>query len=106
VTVDSWWRAAEAPPQNLNLQVVMVGADGSAIAESNAPLGAVPTSIWEPERLTADIRPLTVPCDTPPGEYPLILGVYDPATLAPLPAYDAAGNPVGNQVYLTTLFVE
>ena len=106
ITVESWWRATDAPGRNLNLQIVMVDADGGAVAEANAPLGSVPTRIWEVGMSTPDMRPLVVPCDTPPGEYPLIMGVYDPATVEPLAAFDAAGNEVGNQVYVTTLFVE
>jgi len=106
VTVEGWWQADPAPAQNLNVQIVMVGPEGGAVTEANAPLGQVPTQLWEPGQFTLDARPLTVPCDTPPGEYPLILGIYDPETLAPLPVTGADGSEMGNQMYLTTLFVE
>ncbi len=106
VSVESWWQANVATEDNLNMQIVMVDADGGEVTDSNAPLGLSPTSLWQAGAFSLDVRPLTVPCDTPPGEYPLIMGVYDPDTLAPLPATAADGNPVGNQVYLTTLFVQ
>lgn len=106
VTVESWWLAEQALDANYSGQAVMVDETGNGIAEANAPLGSVPASIWEAERSTLDVRLLTVPCDTPPGEYPLIFGVYHPETLAPLPVTDGDDNPLGNQLYLTTLFVE
>ncbi len=106
VRVEGWWQADPAPDRNLNLQIVMVDESGQAVTEANDPLGQVPTQLWEPGRFTLDARPLTVPCDTSPDEYPLIMGVYDPETLAPLPVTGADGNDLGNQMYLTTLFVE
>ncbi len=106
VVIESWWLAEQQPDDNLNMQIVMVDGNGSMITESNNPLGQVPTSIWETNGYTADGRPLVVPCDTPPGEYPLIMGVYNPDTLETLPVRSADGNALGNQWYLTTLFVE
>lgn len=106
VGIESWWRVTRSPATNYNMQIVMVNPNGGAITESNLPLGRVPTRLWELNRYALDVRPLQVPCDTPPGTYPLIMGVYDPDTLAPLPAFTPAGDPVGNQIYLTTVTVE
>ncbi|MEL6150889.1 MAG: hypothetical protein AAFU54_20660 [Chloroflexota bacterium] len=106
VGIESWWLADDTPDANFNMQVVMVDENGGAVTEANSPLALVPTQLWEVGRFTFDQRPLTVPCDTPPGEYPLIMGVYDPNSLVPQPATDGDGNDVGNQVYLTTVFVQ
>jgi hypothetical protein len=106
VGIESWWLADATPDANYNMQVVMVDSNGGAVTEANSPLALVPTQLWEVGRFTFDQRPLTVPCDTPTGEYPLIMGVYDPENLSPLLVTDAGGNEVGNQVYLTTVFVE
>ncbi|MEO1439373.1 MAG: hypothetical protein AAFV33_03160 [Chloroflexota bacterium] len=106
VTVETWWWAAHQPEDALNMQIVMVDTNGERVTDANAPLGAVATSLWETGRFTVDVRPLLVPCDTPPGEYPLVMGVYDPETLEPVPVVDENGNPTENQMYLTTLFVQ
>lgn len=106
VFVESWWIANAQQSEALNMQVVMVDAANERVTDFNAPLGAVATSLWEVGKFTADVRPITVPCDTPPGEYPLVLGVYNPADLAPVPTVDENGDPTANQLYLTTLFVE
>ena len=106
VVIESWWLAEQQPDDNLNMQIVMVDASGQMVTESNNPLGRVPTSIWPTGHYTAEARPLVVPCDTPPGEYPLIMGVYNPDTLETLPVQATDGAALGNQWYLTSLFVE
>ncbi len=106
IFVESWWRVEQLPDVNYSLQAVLVDGDGNPVADANTPLGAVPTSIWEAGQFTADVRSIAVPCDTLPGEYPLILGVYNPDTLEPLPVTDTDGNGVGNQLYLTTIIVD
>jgi hypothetical protein len=105
IRIESWWTADNTPDTNYNMQVVMVGEDGQDIAQANRPLGSLPTTIWETDRFTLDVRTLTVPCDAPSGSYPLILGVYDPETLVSLPAQTTSGESVGNQIYLTNLIV-
>ncbi len=41
----------------------------------------------------ADAYRLELPADLTPGRYKLIVRMYDPATLAALPAAGADGNP-------------
>ncbi|MEO0562117.1 MAG: hypothetical protein AAF125_08385, partial [Chloroflexota bacterium] len=106
ITVESWWYADEQPADNLNMQVVMVGDDGGPLASANRPLTDIPTAIWETGRYTLDVRRLSVPCDATPGSYPLIMGVYNPDTLASLPATSPDGGDLGAQYYLTNLTVE
>ena len=54
--------------------------------------------------VTRDWRQLSIPADLPPGDYPVVIGLYDPASGERLPAFDANGQPVGNE--LTVGFVE
>lgn len=105
VTVESWWAAVGTPAANYNMGLVLVAPDGSAVTQVNRPPGTQPTRIWEPGRYTLDVRTLTVPCGTPPGSYPLIVGVTNPDDLAPLPVVAGDGGPLGNQFYLTNLNV-
>ncbi|MEL6150822.1 MAG: hypothetical protein AAFR56_14440, partial [Chloroflexota bacterium] len=91
VFIESWWLADGAIDLNYNMQVVMVDSNGGEVTDANAPLSRTPTQLWDPNLFAVDVRPLTVPCDTPPGEYPLIMGVYDPESLAPLAVTDSAG---------------
>jgi hypothetical protein len=58
------------------------------------------------EKLYRDSRSLTIPCDTPPGDYPLLVGWYDyddptASLLVTLPDE----TPIGGVAYLTTVKV-
>ncbi len=63
------------------------------------PLGdSYPTSFWAPGEVLTDMHPLQVHEDAPPGEYRIIVGLYDPETGERLPVEDAIGNPSGDRV--------
>lgn len=47
--------------------------------------GNYPTRLWQPGQWLADPQQLPVPPDFPPGEYELLVGFYDPDSLARLP---------------------
>ena len=47
--------------------------------------GAHPTTSWTPGKAILDGAGLPIPLATPPGQYPLILAVYDPASGQRLP---------------------
>jgi hypothetical protein len=50
-----------------------------AAGEDGPPLeGYLPTSTWLPGKPARDDRAIALPADLPPGEYTLLLGVYDP----------------------------
>ncbi len=104
-TVESWWQASSAPANNYSLTLVLVGSDGIGVAQSDGAPAGILTGLWQPGQLYLDVRAVTVPCDARPGEYPLLLGLYDPDTLVQLPVQLADGTPVSAPAYLTTLFV-
>ena len=112
VSVDTWWSSERALDELYSSTLVIAGADGQGVANAdNVPGGVYLTSIWEPDQLFFDERTLTIPCDLPAGEYPLLLGMYvvpreADKTLTVLPVHTAAGEPTGRQYeYLTTLVV-
>lgn len=103
--IESWWLAESPLDTDYNMQIVVIAADGSAISDANFPLTIAQTSLWEPQQYAFDARTIHIPCDTPSGTYPLIMGVYDPDTLSPLPALNADEQSQGNQIYLTTVTI-
>jgi hypothetical protein len=60
--------------------------------QDNLHPGNLPTSRWETWGFAQDAHTIRVPPGTPPGDYFLIAGLYDPATWARLPVF-AGGNP-------------
>ncbi len=108
IRLESWWQAARPPGADYSIQLALVDLAGEALAASNDQLTTVNSAVWAPQLWFLDARPLTIPCDAPAGEYPLVMSVYDPlllAELGPLPLTNADGSAGDTWLYLTTLFV-
>ena len=91
--VDSWWQADRVPTENYSMTLVLAGPDGVGITRSDGSPSPVLMGQWHPGQLYLDERTLTIPCDTPPGSYNLLAGLYN---------FDS-GVPLGDLVYLTTV---
>ena len=93
------WRAGTLSAAPLAVTVQLLDAAGRPVAQHDgAPAGgARPTTGWLPGEYVTDLHRLTLPADLAPGRYRLIAALYDPATLARLPAQgaDAAGDAAG-----------
>jgi hypothetical protein len=57
----------------------LLGVDGRPLAQQDGGFdgGRVPATALPLDRWTPDARRLTVPPDLAPGEYPLVVAVYD-----------------------------
>lgn len=109
VTIESWWQRLDVPPFTYSMQIALVDSAGESVSAANSPLTTLSTKLWIPDAYFLDARMLSVPCDTPPGEYPLVMSVYNPDTVAEtgsLPVTLPDGTPSNDYVYLTTLFVK
>ena len=62
--------------------------------DSQPLVGQYPTSRWQPGEVVVDEFSLTLPEHLPPGRYRLVTGMYDLVTGRRLPATDAAGQPL------------
>lgn len=66
--------------------------------------GGYPTRHWQPGQLLTDSHEFPVPADFPSGEYRLMIGFYNPETLARLPLLnDQSGE---NALFLSPLVVQ
>jgi len=68
--------------------------------------GAESTKEWEPGEVTVDGHTLRIDPSTPPGEYPILAGLYDPMTGERVPVSGRDANAWGNAVYLGTVEVD
>lgn len=57
-------------------------------AQDNLHPGGLPTTRWEPWGFVQDSHAIRVPSGTPPGDYFLIVGLYDPVTWSRLPVLE------------------
>ncbi len=108
VRLESWWRLLQPAERNYTLTLVLADGQGQGIVRNDSSAGGIDTLLWRQDQLYVDLRALTLPCDLPTGEYPLLLGLYATAEgqVQSLPATTTEGAPLGNLVYLTTLFLE
>ncbi|MFB0547168.1 MAG: ArnT family glycosyltransferase [Anaerolineae bacterium] len=65
-----------------------------------------PTNAWRPSTVIVDRRRLPIAPETPPGRYPLTVGLYEPESGQRLDVLDQAGNPQGNSVLLQEVVIE
>ncbi len=106
VPFESWWLALDAPQADLGIGLVLADATGMGVARTDAEPSGARTLDWAAGTYHLDGRTLSVPCDLPPGDYPLLIGMFDMLSAEPLPLYTPDGAPAGSTLYyLTTLTV-
>ncbi len=108
ITLQSWWAATSSMSGNLSMTLVMTNSkDGQGIAHSDGSPTGRDSLTLKPDIIHVDERSIQVPCDVQPGEYPLLIGVYEfqDQSIHQLPASLPDGAVLGDFAYLTTLFV-
>ncbi len=102
-----YWRAEEKIEKDFTVFVHLADAGDRVIAQQDTmPVeGTFPTTQWQPGELIVDGYTLHV--DAAPGAHTLFVGMYDGATLARVPAFDARGARVpDDRVWLTQVTVQ
>ncbi|WP_162909257.1 glycosyltransferase family 39 protein [Aggregatilinea lenta] len=81
VGVSLFWRADAPLDVRYKVTVQLLAPDGSLVDQHDAEPGnnQRPTVTWEPGETVIDPHGLAVPPDAPPGDYAIIVGVYDAA---------------------------
>lgn len=82
------WVALQPLEKDYVVFVQLLDAEGQLRAQHDSPPvgGYRPTTRWAPGEPIEDHLGVALPADLPPGDYILILGMYDPATGERLPA--------------------
>lgn len=91
VALELVWRAAATPERSYKVSLQLVDEAGRIAAQHDAvPAGwARPTTGWLPGEVVLDRHELLLPDDLAPGPHRLLVVVYDPDSLARLPAAGA-----------------
>jgi hypothetical protein len=90
-----FWQVNEALPANQFVFVHILDAEGNRPAQRDAPpwQGRFPTETWRPGTLVVTADDVYLPPGMAPGDYRIVIGMYDPETFARLPA-TLNGTPV------------
>jgi hypothetical protein len=95
------WQALQPMDARYKIFVHLVGEGGPADIRAQADVYPhLPTTAWTPDEYLYDRVMLELPGDLAPGEYALLLGLYDGATGQRLPVLDAAGKALGDSLLL------
>jgi len=101
-----WTVADTAINSDYSSIVQMVDYRGIVIAEaSNFYPGGLATSNWLPGYYLEDVITLDIPDYTPPGDYDIVVGVFDSATGQRLDVINNIGNPTGIDITTGTLTI-
>ncbi len=89
-TLTLYWRTDDDLPVAYTVFAQLLSEADEMLAQHDAPPdgGARPTTTWLPGEVVADPHPLVVPAAR--GRARLLVGLYDPRTLARLPLADGA----------------
>jgi hypothetical protein len=105
--LDLYWKAQRRLDISYGVQARLVDSALNVYAQQdNAHPGSYPTSWWEEGKYMKDTHHITVPDSTPPGQYLLQVGLYDPSTLQLLPVLSTAEGEARETVTLQLLSVE
>jgi hypothetical protein len=103
--VDLYWTAREQPSRRYQSVVHLVGPDGLlwSYQGSFRPRGyhrPPPTFTWGPEGYALDSHEVEPLPGAPPGDYRLVVTIFDRDTLTPLSVLDPTGQPAAPELTL------
>jgi hypothetical protein len=86
LTITLYWQPQSEIKRDYTSYVHLVDEAGRGITQSDHQLGGTyyPTSLWRPGEVLRDCHILTIPQQTTPGVYRLIVGMYRYPSLEPL----------------------
>jgi hypothetical protein len=103
-----YWEATDYIVTPYSVYIHLLDASAGIIAQlDSAPQGGdFPTQEWMPGDVIVDPYSIVIPADTRPGEYNVIVGLYDPTTGERLPVTDGQGACLGDHLTVARLAVE
>jgi 4-amino-4-deoxy-L-arabinose transferase-like glycosyltransferase len=102
-----YWQADSPSDIPYTVFTHLFGPDGQLYGQwDNPPVrGSYPTSEWSPGEDVVDPYEIPISPDAPPGEYHLLVGLYDPVTGARLPVLDENGQAMGDSIQLNQIII-
>jgi len=89
-----WWKCLKPPGRRYTVFLHLYNADGKLVAQKDSQPASdhLPTVFWHGGDVVRDQRAIELPADLPPGRYTIAVGLYDPQTMARLPAIAPDGT--------------
>ena len=109
VHVTLYWRAKGDVSEDLTVFAHLIDGEERILAQHDGQPdgGRYPTSQWLAGEIVEDEHAMVLQSDCAPGEYTVVVGMYDAGSGERLPSYDEHGEPQPQRrVALTTVRVE
>ena len=92
--VTLWWKCLASPQRRYTVFLHLYDADGKLVAQKDSQPASdhLPTVFWHRGDVVRDQRAIELPADLSPGRYTIAVGLYDPQTMARLPAIAPDGT--------------
>jgi hypothetical protein len=76
------WKPLQPITVNYSVFVHLIDANGSLVGQHDGQpaAGYLPTSSWQSGMMIEDRHSILLPAELPPGDYTLVVGLYDPNT--------------------------
>lgn len=102
-----YWEARTPPPADYTVFLHLAASQGPPHAQDDGQprSGRYPTSFWDVGEVVTDSHALQVPVDLPPGDYPLVAGLYRLETGERLRWLAPDGTVKGDAVPLATVVI-
>lgn len=103
-----YWSSTAKIPTDYTVFTQLLGPDGQVWAQWDNPpqAGRYPTTAWAAQDSVVDRYTLTLGEDAPPGNYRLLVGMYNPITGQRLPATLNGQPQPDNAIQLTMLTID
>jgi hypothetical protein len=103
--IDLYWTVRKQPSRRYQTVIHLVGPDGFRWSRDDTfrprdHQDPPPTHAWTPGRYALDSHEIEPLPGTPPGEYDVVLTVFDRETLAPLSVLNEQGEPTAPELAL------
>ena len=108
LTSTLFWQAEDASTTPYTVFAQLLDSGGALVAQRDQVPGdgAFPTTSWVAGEVLTDTYRITLPAGLAPGQYTLIVGMYDPKTGTRLPVMAADGTAAGDALRLLTVLQE
>ncbi|MDW8395328.1 MAG: hypothetical protein RMM31_03705 [Anaerolineae bacterium] len=105
-TITLLWRGGQPLGLDYHAFLHVRDASGTIIAQHDSPprTGTYPTSVWSLSEVIPDEHPIDLK-SVPPGQYDIVVGLYDPVTQQRLPVVDSPARTPDGGVKLGVLEV-
>jgi len=100
LNLNLYWQALDTPGQDYRAFVHLTDGTTLWAQQDDNPACRLPTSIWRQNQRGMGQFRLKISPDTPPGRYPLIIGLYQADTLERLKITGGAGQPGDDFLWL------